>query len=475
MSEVLASSFSALPYRHGAIPETHPARIAAIARMLGCAAVAPDHCRVLELGCAGGMNLLPLAERFPDSEFLGVDFSAKHIEIAETAQRAAGIRNAQFLCADLRNFLPQQDRYDYIIAHGVYSWVAADVRDRLLHLCARSLKPAGIAYVSYNVYPAWGLIGGLRAMLRAALDRTPDPVTHAARLLPALERAFAWQQGPYATLVREQLADMLQRPPELLFHDELESVNEPVSFLDFIAHTERHGLHYLAEAHFASMPYEHLAEPARTALAELNPDFDSQQQFLDLLGNRRFRNSLLIRGAPPAARDLDPDVISQCAIGLHLRPAGGAIDLSPGVPLRLEGRHGFQLSVTAPAHKAFFAALCEVAPARVHFKNALEHAANSLRVRGVSETPEAGPLAAGLARLFSIDQCDLLLAGSGEWLDLPPNPAPSPLMRHQARAGLHVTNRWHEVVDLTEEDRRWVAGEGPSEREALLIRTGLAG
>jgi hypothetical protein len=268
---------------------------------------------------------------------------------------------------------------------------------------------------------------------------------------------------------------MLQRPPELLFHDELESVNEPVSFLDFIAHTERHGLHYLAEAHFASMPYEHLAEPARTALAELNPDFDSQQQFLDLLGNRRFRNSLLIRGAPPAARDLDPDVISQCAIGLHLRPAGGAIDLSPGVPLRLEGRHGFQLSVTAPAHKAFFAALCEVAPARVHFKNALEHAANSLRVRGVSETPEAGPLAAGLARLFSIDQCDLLLAGSGEWLDLPPNPAPSPLMRHQARAGLHVTNRWHEVVDLTEEDRRWVAGEGPSEREALLIRTGLAG
>ena len=80
----------------------------------------------------------------------------------------------------------------------------------------------------------------------------------------------------------------------------------------------------------------------------------------------------------------------------------------------------------------------------------------------------------GLARLFAADQCDLLLAGRGDWLQLAHEPAPSPLMRHAARAGFQVTNRWHEPVELDAADRRWVAGEGPSDREALLVRTGLA-
>ena len=89
MSEVLASSFDALPYRHGAIPETHPARLGAIARLLGHPAAPPDRCRVLELGCAQGLNLLPLAERLPGSQFLGVDFSARHIAQAEGGGAAA--------------------------------------------------------------------------------------------------------------------------------------------------------------------------------------------------------------------------------------------------------------------------------------------------------------------------------------------------------------------------------------------------
>jgi hypothetical protein len=79
-----------------------------------------------------------------------------------------------------------------------------------------------------------------------------------------------------------------------------------------------------------------------------------------------------------------------------------------------------------------------------------------------------------MAKLFAIDQCDLLLPGAGDWLHLSPKPEPSLLMRHQAHSGLAVTNRWHEVVTLSEEDRRWVAGESFASNEAALVRTGLA-
>src|SRR5271154_4542291 len=107
MSEVSSAAFDALPYRHGAIPETHPARIGAVARLLGINAAPPDRCRVLELGCAEGMNLLPLAERLPGSTFVGVDFSPVQLDAAEQARSAAGIGNARFVHADLREFEPE--------------------------------------------------------------------------------------------------------------------------------------------------------------------------------------------------------------------------------------------------------------------------------------------------------------------------------------------------------------------------------
>ena len=464
-----------MPYRHGAIPATHPARLGAIARLLARGAAPPDHCRVLERGCGEGLNLLPLAERFPDSQFVGVDFSAVQIQVGEEACRAAKIGNARLVCADLRAFEPDPGAFDYVIAHGVYSWVSDEVKDRLLALCARALAPGGIAYVSYNVHPGWGLLGSLRSIIRAELARAANPREHVRHLLPALQRAFAGQDTPYAKLMGEALAGMQAKPDALLFHDELEVVNDPVTFHDFTAHASAHGLHYLGEADFAALPLDHLPAQAQTELAGLHVDFFSGQQLLDLLGNRLFRASLLTRSALPAPLSPpDPAVVVECAVGLHLRAVEGRIDLVSAAPLRLLGRHNFLLSIDKPAQRAFFAALCEAFPHRIAFAQAATRAVELLRQHGLPAELDSAPLALGLVKLFMIDQCDLLLAGDGHWLRPPAVPDASPLMRHQARTGLHVTNRWHEVVELTEEDRRWVAGESHSPREAALVKSGLA-
>jgi SAM-dependent methyltransferase len=473
MPDPLADSFDALPYRHGAVAESHPARIGAIARLLGQEAAAPDCCRVLELGCGEGMNLLPLAERLPKSQFVGVDFSPRQIEVGEKARQAAKLENAQLICADLRTYEVAPGAFDYVIAHGVYSWVPDEVKDRLLAICARALAPAGVAYVFYNVHPASGLIGGLRAILRADLAGAADPVSHVARLLPTLERAFAAQTGPHAALMRAALAEMQSKSPALLFHDELERLNDPTTFLEFNAHAGKHGLHYLAEAHFASLPFDHLSAAVREALGNLELDFFRSQQLLDLLGYRRVRNSLLTVSAVAAERKLNLAAIPECTVRLRLWPADGRIDLTPDVPARLQGRHEFHLSVEKPAQKAFFAALCEARPGGLPFPAALSRAAELLRQTGQPDTIDAGLLAAGIARLFTIDQCDLLLTGDGEWLRVSESPAPTPLMRHQAAHDLAVTNRWHENVELTTDERRWLAGEAVTVNEAALLRSGL--
>ncbi len=473
MPDALAASFDALPYRNGAIPLSHPARIGAIARLLGVTAAPPDACRVLELGCGEGMNLLPLAERLPRANFVGVDFSQGQIGVAEQARLIAKLENARVVCADLLDFEPETGAFDYVIAHGVYSWVRDEVKDRLLALCARALAPAGVAYVSYNVDAGWGLLGSLRAVLRAELARVADPHAHAARLLPALEAAFAAQPGPYATLMREALAGMRALPPALLFHDELEQINDPVTFLDFTAHATRHGLHYLAEAEFASLPFEHLPAAMREPLADLDFDFHTAQHFLDLLGSRRVRSSLLTRAPAPEDRTMDSSVIAECAVRLHLWPVDGRIDLAPGIPVRLQGRHQFQLAVEKPAQKAFFAALCEARPGGIPFPEAIARATELLRQSGHPGEPDAAQLAAGVARLFSIDQCDLLLTGDGRWLRTAERPRPSPLMRFQAERGFAVANRWHENVAVTMDELRWLAGEEVEVNEEALIRSGL--
>ena len=186
-TDLIRERYDAVPYRHGAVPDSHPARIGAIARLLGIPAAPPDRCRVLELGCGEGMNLLPLAERFPKSEFVGVDFSAKQIAVAEAAREACGIGNARFVCADLRAWKPDGGAFDYVIAHGVYSWVPAEVRDRLLALCAGALSPNGVAYVSYNTLPGWSLPGGVRKILLSEIGAAASPDAQMARAAQVLD------------------------------------------------------------------------------------------------------------------------------------------------------------------------------------------------------------------------------------------------------------------------------------------------
>jgi SAM-dependent methyltransferase len=474
VTDPLRARYDAIPYRHGAVPLSHPARIGAIARLLAWPAAPPDRCRVLELGCGEGMNLLPLAERLPQSEFVGMDLSAAQIAVAEQARVACRLTNARFLCADLRDFEPS-GKFDYIIAHGVYSWVPDDVKDRLLAICARALAPGGVAYVSFSTLPGWGMLGGLRAFLLAETAREATPagqLEQTRRVLETLATCLAEQPCSYAGMVREAVDDMLRKPPELLFHDDLAAVNDPCTFLDFTAHTARHGLNYLGEAHYASMPFEHVPALMRNALAELNLDFLSTQQFMDVLFQRWLRSSLLVRG-DPATRSADPNAIRECALGLRWPIPDGKVDLAPGAPLRLSGPNSIARDFHRPLEKAFLAGLAEAAPTRVPFSDALERAHQLLQRVALPAPDDDAALRAELLRLFSIDAIDLVLIGEGQWLRTGNPPAPSELMRYQARGGFALTNRWHEQIDLTPEGRRALADPSHMVNESALHQAGL--
>lgn len=461
MTDILRGSFEALPYRHGSIADSHIARIGAIARLVGWAAAEPDRCRVLEIGCAEGLNLLPMADRIRTSEFVGVDFGEAHIRVGEAVRVAGGLENASLICADLREWQPEPESFDYVIAHGVYSWVPPEVRDRLLQACARGLRPNGVAYISYNVYPAWGpLMAIRRAVLSeiAHLTEMPERIARTTLVLETLHNSFANDERPYAIMMRELIAEMMVKPAPLLHHDDLESINEPCTFLEFATHARTHGLQFLAEAHYASMPFEHVRPEVRTALSVLDPDFVHGQHLLDLIGNRRFRNTLLCRSASEPERVVNPDIIRDCALGIHLGVADARIDLQTGVPLQVIGRHNLRLSIDKPFQKAFIATLIAARPDRITYAEARHRAEDLLRRGNLPTEIDDDFMAVALFRLFALDQLDLMLAGNGEWLKTNPKPTVSALVRHQAQQALPIVNRWHENMNLNATEKRWLAG-----------------
>src|SRR3954470_6442485 len=145
------TAYDSVPYPGNVQPTTHPDRLAVGASLCGMRPPDVERCRVLELGCGDGANLIPIAHTLPGCTAVGIDLAMSAVEHARATAQALSLTNVSFHQADVLA-LPDDlgGPFDYIIAHGLYSWVPAAVRDALLVACGRLLAPDGVAYVSYN-------------------------------------------------------------------------------------------------------------------------------------------------------------------------------------------------------------------------------------------------------------------------------------------------------------------------------------
>src|SRR5947207_2446253 len=149
----LVGKYGDVAYEGQSNAVSHPDRMAVVATMFGLTPPEVATCRVLELGCSAGANLLPMAETLPGAELVGCDLSPQAIAAARETAADAGIRNVVFVEGDLSTLPDALGEFDYLIAHGVYSWVPAPVRDAMFALAGRRLRSNGVMFVSYNVYP----------------------------------------------------------------------------------------------------------------------------------------------------------------------------------------------------------------------------------------------------------------------------------------------------------------------------------
>jgi cyclopropane fatty-acyl-phospholipid synthase-like methyltransferase/methyltransferase-like protein len=471
MNAELQASYDEFPYLSLAFPQSHPDRLATIARLHRLVPAPVGECRVLEIGCAAGGNLIPMAAALPRSRFLGIDFSAVQVREGLADVAALGLANIELKQVDLRDFGEESGVFDYIIAHGVYSWVPPAVQEKLLDVCARQLAAGGIAYISYNTLPGWNMRGIVRDAMRYHTRQFPDArsrVQQARATLDFLAQATEGARSPYALMLRSEAEQLRRKQDYYVLHDHLEEFNEALFFHQFAARAARHGLAFLAEAEFRMMQIDGLPAPVAHTLNQIAPGILQREQLTDFLRNRNFRQTLLVHEDAPVDRVLTPGRVNSLWVASAARVAGDGNDPSSPAPGEFRMPDGSGLRTPHPISKAAMAVLAKHWPAPIPFSDLAAMAAARIGLAGDVDDVQTATLASDLLKSFCAGAAELHALGPAFVIEPGARPQASPVARLQVTRGPYVTNMRHEMVGLDDADRRLLSLlDGSVERTAI--------
>jgi methyltransferase-like protein/2-polyprenyl-3-methyl-5-hydroxy-6-metoxy-1,4-benzoquinol methylase len=488
MDEMSQTAYDQVPYPSLSYSQSHPDRLATMATLLGMSPAAVDRCRVLELGCAVGGNLIPMAYGLPESDFVGIDSSAQQIAEGRAAVAALGLKNITFQHLDILDVDASLGQFDYIIAHGVYSWVPRAVQAKILDICKQNLAPNGVAYVSYNTYPGWHMINIVRGLMLYHTRGVADPQMRAAQARDILQFFAEWCPGEnnaygsflkmYAQFLDGKLEDARPRMDSLLLHDELEEINDPVYFYQFAERAARHGLQYLADFHH--MGGGSLEPEVSEALKGMAKNLIDLEQYLDFLQNRTFRQTLLCPQDVVLNRTVGPDQVMTFHVASRAQPVAPDPDTrSDSVSVvKYRGHDGAILSTDHPVTQAAMLCLASIWPRAMSFDELLSAARSRLNLSNAGRAAmadnddiDAQVLGANLLTAYGYSDSLVelhvhvppLIADPGEC------PVASPVARFLAKSSNRVTNLRHERVTLDEVDRHLLCYlDGGRDRTALV-------
>lgn len=292
--------YDKLPYESYSFPYSHPARLSAVARLFGLNPPENKKFRVLELGSASGGNIIPLAMYYPEIEVVGVDYSAVQVEQGQKLIQALNLNDrVQLICQSITDIDKDIGQFDYIICHGVYSWVPQEVQDAIINTIQNHLTENGVAYVSYNVYPGWKRLEIIRDMMlyhtRDMNQSDPHERMAQGRAIVEFIRNMSHEKSGIRQMIDAPWDNLKNKADSYLGHEFMESVNQPCYFLDFAEKLAEHQLTYLADAEpslsfIQNMPqdkFEELIAASRNNQVML-------EQYLDFLYFRQFRKSLIV-------------------------------------------------------------------------------------------------------------------------------------------------------------------------------------
>jgi len=448
-----ANRYDQVSYPGRAYPEAHPDRLFVCARLHGLEPQAVDQCRLLELGCGNGAHLLALATALPDSEFVGIDASERAIAEGMELVRELGLKNLRLEQGDFSTFESSGLKFDYVVSHGVYSWVPPATQDALLAACRSQLAPHGIAYVSYNTYPGAHARELVREMMLFHAGQLEDPATKVAEGVEFVRFVRSAQQegSSLAATLDSELTRLTHGSSEYVFHDDFSEYNVPVYFAGFVEHAAAHRLKFLSEADFSFVEDPRTPAPVREQLARYSRgDVLAEQQYLDFTVGTAFRRTLLCHDAAPVSRERVPSRLLGLRVASSLQPKSGVPDVTRRTEESFgEAARGYVV-VEEPLAKAALVVLGRAWPHALPIEDLLAQALElsdappADRLPGVALTRLAG----FLLRLAAFKRLDFRHSAPAFVTLAGVQPCASALARAQIRRSAYATSLSHLSIRL---------------------------
>ena len=450
------TAYDRVPYPNYVHSQTHPNRLAAIAALFGMKAAPVDRCRILELGCGQGANLIPIANAFPETGCVGIDLSSLQIGQGNEVVDAVGLSNIELKALSILDLPEDLGEFDYIICHGVYSWVPAEVRDKILAICKQHLSPNGVAIISYNTFPGWHQRRMIRDMMRfhtKAFEEPKKRVEQARAFLTLMTKAIP-AESAYGKSLHEEFRALSGADDSYLFHEQLEDINEPQYFHQFAASLEQHGLQYLNEVNLNNLSLDGYPPEVAKVLADM--PLTEREQYVDFLVRRTFRQSIICRDDVV----LDRTKLNQNIDDLFLAcpavtdPESGPIDLTPGTQVSFVGLRQTKITVNDPTCKAALGLLAKAWPQPIKFTDLDVASRKAVAGNGIvlsnrdSMQQDSARLAQHMLRSLIAGAVSVQVATNTFTVAVADRPTACPLARAQTQFGNRVATRLFQTTNL---------------------------
>lgn len=305
MPDKVKETYEEVNYSSSAFPKTAIASLAARARLWGLEPVPLTQARVLELGCSFGGNIISQALYHPNTSFLGIDLSSKQVEEGMTLIKQMGLSNVRLEEKNILDIDESFGTFDYIIVHGIWSWVPDEVKNKILSICNVNLSDRGVAYVSYNTYPGWKRLEQFRDIMLYATDKKPDMsladrTIYGKQVLDLLGKTMGLDAGVRTNQAYkiDNIQTILKANNYYVSHEYFEIFNDPVYFHEFVRRAQEQGCAYIGDSTMALSYSSWLPNQIHANITHLaDGDYIAKEQYIDYVYDTQFRCSLLTKGS----------------------------------------------------------------------------------------------------------------------------------------------------------------------------------
>ncbi|MGY6528645.1 MAG: class I SAM-dependent methyltransferase [Cyanobacterium sp.] len=253
-----------------------------------------------ELACGRGYTTNLLASCYPQAQFYANDFNPNHILEARKLAKSAGSQNVHFFDDSFTEFLYQDlPQFDFIVLHGIYSWITPENRQAIVEFIKKKLNVGGLVYVSYNALPGWAAAMPMQGLMLRHRKHSSEPILQCIEeALNLTERLIDTNAGYFVQnpALKPRYEGLKQQNRYYLVHEYFNEEWNSFYFDEVAQELDEAKLNFIGSANI--IDYIDILNLTQEALTELNTIKDPiyKEVVRDFYINTQFRRDIFARG-----------------------------------------------------------------------------------------------------------------------------------------------------------------------------------